>query len=74
MTAHASGHCGRDAKGLVDAAEVVMHVVQADSGHVVLDLLAESVGQAGETAHSHAHSEVLALNVRGGNVRLVGIT
>jgi hypothetical protein len=27
---HASGHCGSDAKRLMDAAKVVMHVVQSD--------------------------------------------
>jgi len=31
--------------------------------HVVLDLLAEAIGQASEAAHMHAHRQVLTLDV-----------
>jgi hypothetical protein len=49
----------------MDAAEVVVHEVQRDGGAVVLDLLGEGVGQAGESAHRHAHGQVLAPDVAG---------
>ena len=46
--------------------------VQGDGRRVVLDLLAEGIGQAGEPAHSHPHREVLALDVAGGDVLGIG--
>lgn len=49
--------------GLVNPHEVVDHEVEADRMHVVLQLLAESVGQSSEAAHSHPHAQVRALNV-----------
>src|SRR3546814_1640125 len=50
---------GQTAKALVLTAEVVMDEVQRQHVEVVLQLLAESVGQAGEPTHTHPHGEVL---------------
>jgi hypothetical protein len=41
---YACGHGWRDPQGFVDAAEVIVHVVQRDRMGVVLKLLAESIG------------------------------
>lgn len=40
--------------------------------HVVLDFLAERVGESGEGPHIHAHVEVLSLSVAGGDMRRIG--
>jgi hypothetical protein len=52
----------------VNPAEVVVHVVKGDRGNVILDLLGERIGQAGEAAHLHPHREILALDVAGADV------
>jgi len=41
---------------------------------VILNLLAEGVGQPNETTHRHTHCQVLALNIAGADVLLFGIT
>jgi hypothetical protein len=55
-------HRGRHAERLMHAAEVVVHEVEGCRCRVVLNLLAEGVGQAREPAHVHPHREVLAFN------------
>ena len=47
----------------MNPAEIIMHVVERDSVHVVLNLLAEGVRQTCESAHAHSHGEVLPFNV-----------
>jgi hypothetical protein len=72
-----SSHCRRDPQCLVNANEVVMHVVQADRVSVVLDFLAECIRQSREPPHAHSHGEVLALDVARRNVpriRVAGAT
>jgi len=61
-------HCGRDAQGLMDAAEVVIHVVQRDMMRMVLKVLGECIRQAGKATDAHAHGQVLALDVGRRNV------
>jgi len=51
-------HRGGDSQGLMNPAEVVMHVVNGNGRDVVLDLLGESIGQSGESAHGHSHGEI----------------
>ncbi len=59
-----SGFDGRgDSEALMDAAEIVVHVVNRDGGRVVFDLLRESGGQSREPAHAHADGEILPLDV-----------
>lgn len=48
---------------IANAHEIVVHEVQRKHVQVVFQLLAETVGQAREAAHTHAHCQVLALNV-----------
>ena len=53
------------------AAEVVVHEVESDCSLMVLDLLAECVGEASEATHGHTHCEVGALHKRCADVRRV---
>ena len=57
-----------DPQRLVNPAEVVVHEVEGDRRDVVLQLLAEGVGQAREPPHAHPHGEVLPLHVARGDV------
>src|SRR5206468_3669350 len=61
-------HSWRDAKCLVNAAKVVMHIVERDGGNMILNLLAERIGQASEAPDLHPHREILPLNVAGADV------
>lgn len=53
----------------MDAAEVIEYEVQRDGVRVVLDLLAERVGQSRESTNRHSHRNVLALDVAGRDLR-----
>ena len=66
-------HCWRHAQGLVNSAEVVVHVMECNRVLQILDFLGKGVGQARESAHRHAHGEVLALNVARGDVLEIGV-
>ena len=57
----------------MDANEVVIGEVQGKRSVVVLPLLAESIGQPGESANLHPHGEVLSLYVRRANLVRVGL-
>lgn len=57
----------------MDTAKVVMHEIQRQRMNVIFQLFAETVCQASEAAHRHAHGEVLALNVACGDVGNVRI-
>ena len=48
---------------LVDADKIVPEGVQRDHVLVVLQLLAESVGEPGKPSHAHAHRQVRPLRV-----------
>src|SRR5258708_21036700 len=73
MIADARLHCRSYAESLMNPAKVVVHVVQRNRCYVVLNLFAERVREARETAHRHTHREILALYVAGGNQFLIGI-
>jgi hypothetical protein len=47
--------------------------VKRHGGLVVLDLLAESIGQPSEPPHAHPHREVLALHEARGDMGRVGV-
>ena len=66
-------HRRRDAQGLVNSAEVVPSEVQAVRGPQVFPLLTERIRQAREAAHTHADRQVRALDVRGTDLRWIGI-
>jgi hypothetical protein len=57
-------HCGSNAQGLVDAAEVVIGEPKRLSGFQMLPTLAEAVGQPRHAAHSHPYAQVLAFDMR----------
>ena len=48
-------------------AEIVVSIVERDSRLEVLNLLAERIGQARETAAMHPRRQVLPLNMRSRN-------
>jgi hypothetical protein len=52
----------------------VMDMKQRKSVNMVLDFLAERVGQASEAAHLHPHVEILSLNKAGTNMLRIGVT
>lgn len=60
-------------KRLMYPHEVVPHVEQVDRVDMVLKALAECIRQASESAHRHAHGEVLALNARRADESRIGI-
>src|SRR5690348_8905190 len=59
MTCNSSFHRGRDTKGRMNTAEIVVSKMQSNSGFQVRQLFAERIRQSGETAHLHSHREVL---------------
>jgi hypothetical protein len=65
---HRRGH----AQGLMHSRKVVVHVKQGNHRDMVVDLLRKSIGQASEATHIHPHVEVLAFDVAGRNMRLIG--
>ncbi len=67
-------HCGRYAKRLVDAAEIVVHKMQRHSRFQIIQLLAKSVCQSRESAHRHSHREVLSLYKRHADVLRIGMS
>jgi hypothetical protein len=50
-------HCRINAQDFVDASEIAMHEVESDSRFVILQLLAECVGQAREASNLHPLGE-----------------
>jgi hypothetical protein len=57
----------------MDADEVVIHEIERQCVAVIVDLFRKCVCQPREAAHSHAHVQVLALNI-GSAEKLVGVT
>ncbi len=49
----------------MNAAKIVVHEVNRNSGNMIVDFLREPVREAGETAHSHSHGKILALYITG---------
>ena len=64
MIRQASFHGWRNSQGLMNPTKVVVHEMQGHGMTVIFDLLRKPVCQARETAHTHAHREVLAFNKR----------
>src|SRR3990170_909081 len=57
-------HCRRDAQGLMHAAEVIPRHEDGDSCFLVIEFLAETVGQAREPSQVHPDSEIRPFDVR----------
>ena len=68
MRTDASLHRRSNPQGLMNAPEVVPHVPDRDHVRVVLNLLAERIGEPGKATHTHSHVEVLPFDVRSRNV------
>ncbi len=56
-------HEGRDAQGFMDATEVEMGAIERGCRFVVLQLLAERIGEASEPTLLHPMGEVLSFNL-----------
>src|SRR5579864_3347147 len=52
---------------------VIVHQVNRNGSGVILNLLAERIRQASESAHLHPHREILTLDIAGRYVCRVGI-
>lgn len=57
----------------MDAHEVVIERVQGDRCGVVVNFLAEGVGQSSKAAHVYAHGEIATLGVWRADVLAVGL-
>ena len=72
MLTDTSRNCRGNPKRLMDSREVMVHVKQRQRVCVVLDLFAECVRQARETAHVHPHVQVLSFYIAGTDVLRIG--
>jgi hypothetical protein len=52
----------------MDAAEIVVHEINREGVLVILNLLGVGVREAGKAPHGHPHRQILAFDVRRGNV------
>lgn len=57
----------------MNSREVVIHIVKRNRVAQVIKLLAETVGQARESAHAHSHRKVLAFDVASRDMLRVGV-
>ena len=67
-------HRRRNPQGLMNAAEIVVHMKQSQHSDVIFELLTEGIGQPGEAPHVHPHVEIRPLNVRRADVLRIGRT
>jgi len=66
-------HCWRHPQGLVDLAEIVVHIVECDCCCMVLKFFGERIGQTCEATYVHSHGQVLPLDIAGRNVIAVRV-
>jgi len=52
-------HCRSDADSLVNPSGIIVHVMQGDGLSVIVDSLAESMGQPRASDHGRPHREIL---------------
>ena len=57
----------------MNPAKVVVHVMERNRVLQILQLFTERIGQSRESTDRHSHRQILALNVAGGYVIIVGI-
>ena len=58
-------HGRRHSKRLVNPRKVVIHEVERHGVSLILNLLAEGIGQSGHPSHTHPHREILPLDKAG---------
>jgi hypothetical protein len=73
MIANPRFHRWRHAQCLVNAAEVIVHIVERDCVLQILRFFRECVPQPRKAAHRHAHREILSPNVTDRNVSVIGV-
>jgi hypothetical protein len=73
MIANPCFHSGCHPQGLVNPAEVVVHVMQRNRVLQILQFFREAVGQSRKSAHRHAHGQILPLNIAGRDMVVIGI-
>ena len=69
----ASRHSGRHAQGLMPTNEVVEYKIERQRMAVVVDLLAERIGQPREPTHAHPHRQIVPLRVARADVFRIGV-
>ena len=72
VIAHTGFHRWRHAQHLMDAPEVVVHIVECHGVGMILGFLGKPVGEAGEPSHAPPPAKVLSFNVAGRDVRRIG--
>jgi hypothetical protein len=73
MIGNARFHCWRDAQGLMNPAEIVVHIMERNRVLQVLQFLAKCVRQPSEPAHRHSHRQILAFDKACRNVGVIGV-
>ena len=48
----------------MNPSEVIVHVEQRDHRHMIVNLLAERIGQPSKAPHVHPHIKILPLHIR----------
>ena len=72
MIANSCFHCWRHSQGLMNPAEIVVHVMERHRVLQILKLFAECISESGKSAYRHSHRQILALNVASRNVIVIG--
>ena len=73
MICNAGLHGWCHSQCLMNPAEVVVHEVDGHGVGLVINLLAEPIGEPSHSSHAHPHSEILALHKTRGNLCYIGI-
>lgn len=66
MIGNACLHRRRDAQGLMNLCEVIVHEMKSRGVALVLELLAKRIGQSGHSPHAHPHGQVLPFHKANG--------
>src|SRR5437899_7706447 len=72
MIGTSSFHSWRHSETLVNPAEIIVHEVKRDRMLEIFDFLGKGVSQSRESAHTHAHGQVLPFNVARRDNRNIG--
>jgi hypothetical protein len=73
MITQATSHRRSDPQGLMDSGEVVVYGVDRNHSRVILNFLAERIGQSRKAPHAHSHAQVVPFYVGRAYVLGVGV-